>query len=160
MFKKTVVVVGIVFVVLAVGASATSAQTGSSQDAAVMSTVSQFVSSFNEGDTKAAAAACGDETSIIDAFPPHEWHGAGACSRWMNDYDADAKTNGITDGFVTLGKPRHVFITGDLAYVVVPADYTFKKNGKPGKESGSMFALVLQKGAAGWRIRGWSWAQN
>ena len=70
------------------------------------------------------------------------------------------KKNGISDGVVTLHKPRHTDITADRAYVVVPSDYTFKKNGKVVKETGSMFTFALQKGATGWRITGWSWAKN
>src|SRR5277367_2901119 len=68
----------------------------------VVTTVHKFVDSFNKGDVKAAAAACADQASIIDEFPPYEWHGAGACAKWMDDYDADAKKNGIADGIVTL----------------------------------------------------------
>ena len=126
----------------------------------VTATVRQFVKAFNQGDTKTAAAACADETSIIDEFPPHEWHGAGACSRWMNTYDADARKNGITDGRVMLGVARHVDITGDRAYVVVPADYTYKQRGKPVRETGSMLTVVLQKGMSGWRIIAWSWTKH
>jgi ketosteroid isomerase-like protein len=126
----------------------------------VTATVRQFVKAFNQGDTKIAAAACADETSIIDEFPPHEWHGAGACSRWMNAYDADARKNGITDGRVTLGVARHVDVTGDRAYVVVPADYTYKQRGKPVRETGSMLTVVLQKGVSGWRIIAWSWTKH
>jgi ketosteroid isomerase-like protein len=118
------------------------------------------VDGFNKGDTKTAVAACAEQTSIIDEFPPHEWHGAGACAKWANDFDADAKKNGITDGIVTLGTPRHVDITGDRAYVVVPASYTFKKKGKPAKETGSTLTLALQKEASGWRISGWAWAKR
>jgi hypothetical protein len=95
----------------------------------VLAPVHQFVDAFNKGDTKTAAAVCSDQTSIIDEFPPHEWHGAGACAKWMSDYDADAKKNGITDGVVTLSAPRHVDVTSDTAYVVVPANYEFKKKG-------------------------------
>ena len=137
----------------------TAGQTGS-QETAVMSTVNQFVGNFNNGDTKAVVATCADAAAIIDEFPPYEWHGAGTCSRWMSDYDADARKNRITDGFVTLSKPRHIDIAADRAYVVVPADYTYKKNGKPVKETGSMLTLALQQGASGWRITGWSWAKN
>ena len=78
----------------------------------------------------------------------------------MNDYDADARKNGITDGIVTLSNPRHIDISADHAYVVVPANYTFKKNGKLVKEIGSMITLALQKGEAGWRITGWAWAKH
>jgi len=137
--------------------SATAAQTDSS---AVMSAVNQFVDSFNKGDAKTAAAACAEQTSIIDEFPPHGWHGAGACAKWMNDYDVDAKKRGITDGIVKLDQPRHLDVAGSVAYVVMPADYAYKVNGKPEKETASMLTLVLRKTAAGWRITGWSWSKN
>jgi hypothetical protein len=127
---------------------------------AVMVAVRQFVDGFNKGDTKMALAACADQASIIDEFPPHEWHGAGACANWMNDYDADAKKNGITDGIVTLRTPKHLEITADRAYVVIPSNYSFKRNGKPVQEVGSMFTFALQKSVAGWRITGWAWAKN
>ncbi len=126
----------------------------------VMAPVHQFVDGFNKGDTKSALAACADQTSIIDEFPPHEWHGAGACAKWADDYDANAKKDGITDGVVTLGKPRHVDVTGDLAYVVVPANYRFKQKGKPVSEIGSMLTVALQKGPAGWRMTAWTWTKH
>jgi ketosteroid isomerase-like protein len=126
----------------------------------VMTMVHQFVDSFNKGDVKAAAASCAGQTSILDEFPPYEWHGADACTKWMNAYDADAKKNGITDGVVTLGGPLHVDVTGDRAYVVVPANYKFKKKGKLVQETGSMLTIALQKSDAGWRMTGWSWAKH
>ena len=127
---------------------------------AVMATVRQFVDAFNKGDTKAALATCADQTSIIDEFPPHEWHGAGACQKWMDDYEADARKNDISDGLVTLSSPRHVEITAERAYVVVPANYTYKQKGKPMKETNSLFTLVLQKAGTGWRITAWAWSKN
>jgi hypothetical protein len=105
-------------------------------------------------------AACAEQTSIIDEFPPYEWHGVGGCSQWMNDYDADAKKNGISDGVVTLGRPRHIDVTGDRAYVVVPANYTFKEKRKLVKEIGSLLTIAFQKGDAGWRITGWTWSKR
>ena len=131
-----------------------------SQEKDVMATVNQFVDNFNKGDSVKAVAACAAETSILDEFPPHEWHGAGACARWLGDYGADAQKNGITDGFVTLGKPWHVDVAGKIAYVVVPADYSYKQHGKPVKESGSVLTVALLNGDAGWRITGWSWAKR
>src|SRR5439155_15726514 len=135
-------------------------QSAASDKTDVMKSVNQFVDSFNKGDTKTAAAACADQTSIIDEFPPHEWHGTGACSTWMSDYDADAKKNGITDGVVTLSTARHIDVTADRAYVVVPANYAYKMNGKPTKEIGSILTVALQKGDTGWRITAWSWAKH
>ena len=130
------------------------------EKAAAFAAVQRFVDSFNRGDVAAAAAACTEEASIIDEFPPHEWHGAGACSKWMADYDADAKRNGITDGLVTLGKPLHVDVDGDHAYVVVPVKYAFKQKGKAMSEDHSFLTVALRKDAAGWRTLGWSWTKG
>jgi ketosteroid isomerase-like protein len=147
--------------VIAIGLTAfLQSQPVSPDKTAVIAVVHQFTDAFNKGDTKTAAAACADQTSIIDEFPPHEWHGAGGCAKWMTDYDADAKKNGITDGHVTLGTPKHVNVAADRAYVVVPADYAYKEKGKPVKETGSILTVALQKVAAGWRITGWSWTKN
>ena len=86
--------------------------------------------------------------------------GAGACAKWASDYDADAKKNGITDGVVTLSNPTHVDVTGDQAYVVVPANYSFKIKGRAVSEIGSVITLALQKSAGGWRITGWAWTKH
>lgn len=126
-------------------------------DAGVMAAVHQFVDGFNSGNTKRAVAACAQNAAIVDDFPPHQWQ---SCADWARDLDAASKAAGITNGVVTLGKPWHVAVTGDRAYVVVPATYTYKQHGKPVTESGSIFTLVLKKGAAGWRITSWAWAQH
>ena len=125
-----------------------------------MAIVHQFIDAFNKGDLKTLSAACADQVSIIDEYPPYEWHGSGSCAKWSTDYDADAKKNGITDGSVTLGKPSHVDVSGDRAYIVAPANYTYKEKGKPVKEVGSILTVALQKSSAGWRITGWSWAKH
>ncbi len=136
------------------------AQTPGPAQTAVLAPINQFVDGFNKGDTKMAVAACADETSILDEFPPHEWHGAGACAKWLNDFDADARKNGITDGVVTLGEALHVDVNADYAYVVIPANYTFKQKGKTVSEVGSIITLSLHKSATGWRITGWAWAKH
>lgn len=150
---------GRILIALALGLFA-KAPAVAAQQADVMVVVRQFVDGFNKGDVKSAVAACAAETSIIDEFPPHEWHGPGACAKWAADYDANAKKDGITDGIVTLTTPKHVTVTGDRAYVVIPSNYEYKQPGKAMKQTGSMFTFALHKGAAGWRITGWSWSTN
>ena len=143
-----------VLVILAVSTAAAQDKT------AAVAPIRQFVDAFNKGDAKALAATCADQTSIIDEFPPHEWHGANACAKWMTDYVADAKKNGMTEGKVTMGNPRHADVNGDRAYVVVPTTFSFKLNGKPTKEEGSSLTVALQKGAGGWRITAWTWTKG
>jgi hypothetical protein len=117
-------------------ATVATAQTTGAAHTAVVAAVHQFVEGFNKGDMKIMAASCAEQTSILDEFPPHEWHGAGACAKWASDYDADAKKNGITDGVVTLSTPSHSGC-----------------HGGPGVRGGSCELQFQVKREAGWR--GW-----
>jgi len=63
-------------------------------------------------------------------------------------------------GVVTLSNPSHVDITSDRAYVVIPANYTFKQKEKPVSELGSIITLTLQESPTGWRNTGWSRAKH
>ena len=127
-----------------------------SEETEVMVPVQQFIEGFNKGDTKMAEAACAEEALIIDDFPPHVWHGA---ANWFKDYAAYVKANGMSEGVVTLDKPKHVDVTGADAYVVAPTSFRFKKQGEVVNVTGVM-TLVLHKGAKGWQITAWSWADN
>ena len=122
-----------------------------------MTAVNQFVHAINSGDRNELKNICADQTSIIDEFPPHEWHGPGACVQWMTDYESDAKKNGISDGKVAIGKPKHLDVTKDRAYVVIPSEYTYQHDGKTVKESGVLFTLALRKSEGAWRAVGWAW---
>ena len=123
-----------------------------------LATVKQFIDGFNKGDEKTALAACASPAFIIDEFPPFAWQGATACADWAKDFEANAKKDVITDPVVTLQKPRHVYVAGDRAYVVVPANYDYKQKGKKVSQKGSTLTAALQKGQAGWRITAWTWS--
>ena len=132
----------------------------------VWTAVREFTDTINKAtcagceDAKALAAGCTILTSIIDDFPPHIWQGASACTDWAGAWETFAKKNGITDDIVNLGRPLHVDITGDRAYVVAEANFSYKQNGKRVIQHGSIWTLALQKIADGWRIAGWAWADH
>jgi ketosteroid isomerase-like protein len=130
------------------------------QQSAVMATVNQFIDGFNRGDTKAELATCAAKASIIDDFPPHEWQGPTACADWAAAYAADAKKGGATEGTVTLGEPWYLAVTGDRAYVVLPATFRWKDHGKPVTERNAVFTVALRKSSMGWRITGWAWSKH
>ena len=130
------------------------------EETAALAPVVQFINGFNAGDVAAAIAACTDPVTIIDEFPPYEWHGAGAMTRWLTDYAKDAQQNVISDGIVTLHDPKHVDVVGDRAYVVAPVNYEFKMDGKAVKETNSTLTIVLIRTSAGWRITSWAWSKN
>jgi ketosteroid isomerase-like protein len=155
-FKRfTILTLATGFILVAAAGSAVA-----SEHAEVMAPVHQFIDGLNKGDVKTALAACDSPAVIIDDFAPHVWSGPLACADWANAFGADSKKNRITDSIVTLGKPWHIDVTGDRAYVVVPVKYTYKQNGKPVMESGSVLTVALKEVAAGWRITGWAWAQH
>ena len=132
------------------------AQTANPQ---VMAPIQKFLDSFNKGDTAGAAAthAADGDLVIIDEVAPYVWHGAKAFQSWSAALDADGKARKITEPVVTLGAPIRMETTGDQAYVVVPAVYTFKQAGAAMRESAQM-TFALKKGAAGWLIHGWTWS--
>jgi hypothetical protein len=148
----------ILFVLVLAALGAGTATASDKSDA--VGVLHQFADAFNKSDMKSALAICADVTSIIDDVPPHEWHGAGACSRWSGDLDAFNKANEVTGAAVTIGKPRHIDITAEHAYIVVPVSYIFTMKSKPMKQSGSILTAVLQKGASGWRLSAWSWSDG
>ena len=119
----------------------------------VTAAVHQFLDTIDQG------TLCDSEISIIDEFPPHEWHGPTACADWFKGYKAYNQKSGITPGAATLDKPWHVDVTGDRAYFVAPMTYTYQKQGKNIKDSAA-FAVALRRTQAGWRITGWSYAKQ
>jgi hypothetical protein len=119
--------------------------------------VREFADGFNKGNAKIMRAACASSTSILDDFPPHTWM---SCSDWYDAFVVFSKQDGDTNAAVMLGTPTHVDVTGNVAYVVVPATYTYKHHGKPVMQSGSLWTLVVKNTPAGWRITSWAWADG
>jgi predicted DCC family thiol-disulfide oxidoreductase YuxK len=72
----------------------------------------------------------------------------------------EGKQHGASDYFVTLGEPLQNNVTGESAYVVVPATMTFKVNGKSMTQTGAVFTVALRKLPEGWRIAAWAWAKG
>ena len=61
----------------------------------------------------------------------------------------EGKQYGVSDYFVTMGEPLHNNVTGDSAYVVVPATMTFKVGGKQVTQSGAVFTVAYARSPKG-----------
>jgi len=147
--------VSCVIVSLVVGASAGA----NAADAQLMSPIHRFIDSFNKGDAASAAATHSPtaDLTIVDEVPPHLWNGPKAFQAWGADLEADMKKNGLTDAAVTLGAaPTREESDGQNGYVVVPAVFSFKQNGKAMREKAQM-TFVLKKDSSGWLIHAWTW---
>ena len=125
-----------------------------------LSTVHRYIDAFNKGDVRNMAAAFAVPGSILDGMPPHVWHGTTAAEDWYRDVLMNIKKEGASDFFVTVEQPLHMEITGDAAYVVVPAAMRFKVHGKQITQSGAIFTMALQRYSDGWRIAAWAWAKG
>ena len=125
-----------------------------------MAAVRQYIESFNNADQEGMAASFVDPGSILDGMAPHVWLGPTATQDWYRDVLIEGKQHGASDYFVTLGETLHNNVTGDSAYVVVPATMTFKIGDKQVTQSGAVFTVALCKLADGWRIAAWAWAKG
>ena len=65
---------------------------------------------------------------------------------------------GASGYHIALGEPRHVDVTSDHAYVVVPATMSFDLRGKHVTQTGSLWTVALRKVGGVWRLTAWAWA--
>jgi hypothetical protein len=133
---------------------------GSAQapDPQLIAPIQKFIDSFNKGDSAGAMAthAAGADLVIIDEVPPFIWRGTKAFQAWSAALDSVSKQAGITDQMVTISAPTRTESSGDSAYVIVPAVYTYKEKGVAMREAAQM-TFALKKGTSGWLIHGWTW---
>ena len=119
--------------------------------------IHQFIDSFNKGDVKGAAAAhLASGVSIIDEFPPHIWQGPKAFGTWAADLTKGDKAAGVSDEKVTLGAVTREVVSGQTAYVIFGATYSFKQKGVAMREPAQMTFAMKMSGNA-WKIAGWTW---
>ena len=125
-----------------------------------MAALLRYVDAFNQGDSEAMAAACADPMQILDGMSPHVWQGSTAAQDWWRDVLTEGEHLGASGYHITLGEPRHVDVTGDDGYVVVPATMTFDLRGKQMTQTGSVFTAALRKVGEEWRLAAWAWAKG
>ena len=134
--------------------------TFASDQADVTAAVHQYFDNLDPAKLQTSLSMCDSNVSILDEFPPHEWHGASACADWFKAWGAYNEKNGITDPAAALGTAWSVDVNGDRAYFVSPATYSYKQHGKSVNEAHAVFTAALRKTTAGWRITAWSWSRH
>ena len=125
-----------------------------------MTAIRRYIDAFNRSDPKEMAAAFAVPGTILDGMAPHLWHGPTAAEDWYKDVLREGEQHGAAGYLVALDEPRHVSVTGDNAYVVVPASMTFNLKGKPVAQEGATFTVALRNLPEGWRIAAWAWAKG
>jgi len=125
-----------------------------------MAAVRHYVDAFNTADSDAMAATCADPMQILDGMAPHVWQGPTASQDWWRDVLTEGDHLGASGYHIALGEPRHVDITGDNAYVVVPATMTFDLRGMQIKQTGATWTVALRRVGDEWRLTAWAWAKG
>jgi hypothetical protein len=97
---------------------------------------------------------------ILDGMSPHVWQGPRAAEDWWTDVLSEGEHLGASGYRIALGEPRHVDVTGDYAYVVVPATMTFQVRGQPRTQTGSLYTVALRRIESDWRLTAWAWAKG
>jgi ketosteroid isomerase-like protein len=142
---------------LACLAAVSMAPPATAADAQLEAPIHQFIDAFNKGDVKTAGAThLASGVSIIDEAPPHIWQGPNAFETWAADLTKGDKAAGISDERVTLGAVTREVVSGETAYVVIAATYSFKQKGVAMHEPAQMTYALKRSGAA-WKIAGWTW---
>jgi ketosteroid isomerase-like protein len=125
-----------------------------------MAAVRQYVDAFNSGDAKAMASTCADPMQILDGMSPHVWQGPTAAEDFWRHVLRAREHLEVSGYRVTLDEPRHVDVTGEYAYVVVPATRTVNIKGRQVTQTGALFTVALRKIGAEWRLTAWAWAKG
>jgi hypothetical protein len=156
-FKRVAAAALTIVFAIAVAPRASSASDKSDVVAAVNRYLDNLAPDKNK--LKIALAMCDSRVSILDEFPPHEWHGPTACADWWKALNAHDEKSEITDGDAKLGTPWTVDVSRDRAYFVAPMTYAYKQHGEPVKESAA-FTVALKRTPAGWRITAWAYSKQ
>ncbi len=122
--------------------------------------IRQYIDAFNNGDANAMAATFDAQGSILDGMPPHLWQGPTAAQDWYRDVLVEAEHHGASGYFVTLDEPLHANITGDSAYVSLPATMKFTIGQQQVTQTGAIFTVALRERPYGWRIAAWAWTKG
>lgn len=125
-----------------------------------LAAVRQYIDAFNAGDAEAMAAGFTASGSILDGMAPHLWLGPTVARDWYHDVLVEGEKHKASGYFVTVGEPTHDDITGDNAYVVVPATMEFDVGGQHVTQTGAFFNVALRHVDDGWRIAAWAWTKG
>jgi ketosteroid isomerase-like protein len=118
------------------------------------------IAGFNSGNAKAMASHFAESATILDGMAPHVWRGRTAGDDWYRDVLTEGEHAGASGYRVTLETPLHANVTGDSAYVVVPASMSFDLRGNRVTQKGAVFTVALRKANGVWKIAAWAWAKG
>jgi ketosteroid isomerase-like protein len=151
--KSLTILTGALLLGFAPMAQANDAKTS---DTGVEAVIRQFADALHAGDMKKARTFLTKRVGIVDDTAPYYWGGTHAMESWLADRGKEMEADGVSEGDAQLGQLTREEITGNHAYVIVPATYTYRQKGMAMRQPAQL-TYFLDKSAAGWKIAGWTW---
>lgn len=93
---------------------------------------------------------------VTDEQEPYSWNGQLAGVQWVNSVQKAVKGFKIKDFLVNVKKIKVFQQTEEVAYLVVPVEYTGTVNGDPFNEEGA-FSFVFRYVSGKWLIKSQAW---
>jgi hypothetical protein len=93
---------------------------------------------------------------VSDEQQPFSWNGQLAGVQWVNSVEKAVKDFKIRDFKVNVRRIKIFQQTEEIAYLVVPVEYTGTINGEPFEEEGA-FSFVLRMVGEKWLIKSQAW---
>ena len=125
-----------------------------------IATVRRFVDAFNRLNAEEMTACFTKPSFILDGLAPHVWAGSSAPADWCRDALAESAHLGVSDFEIELDEPLHDNVTGDAAYIAVPATMNFKVKGQARTQPRASLTLALARQDGRWLIRAWAWTKG
>ncbi len=148
------------FAALVLAAPASSPAAAKSPDASMMAPINAVANALNTGNGFGTTSGpFSDGAVVVDEFAPYMWKGAGAGVAWLNSFSAFAKQAKITEAHATLQQVKYFDLASNAAYIVVPAVFSGKLNGKPFRENG-LWTFALTKRGSKWLIAAETWSKQ
>jgi hypothetical protein len=93
---------------------------------------------------------------VTDEQSPYSWNGQLAGVQWVNSVQKAVKDFKIKDFLVNVKRIKIFQQTDEVAYLVVPVEYTGTVNGDPFNEEGA-FSFVFRYVSGKWLIKSQAW---
>lgn len=141
-------------VTMATGASPSFADNAANTE--VEQFIQRHVAALNNKDVAVMETDWTANGTVVDAFPPFEWHGQAPEKQWWNDLQGMLKSAGFTSADAEINGWQRTFVAGDHAYAVANATVWIAGPTVNLKADGTWtFVLHRQNGA--WRLASWTW---
>lgn len=93
---------------------------------------------------------------VTDEQMPYSWNGQLAGVQWVNSVEKAVKEFKIKDFMVVVKRIKIFRQTDEIAYLIVPVEYTGTVNGDPFNEEGA-FSFVFRMVGGKWLIKSQAW---